>query len=68
MSRIERVETEIKAMSTEELTQFRDWFAEFDAAAWDRQSSATSLPVNSTPWLRRRCTIIRLAALLSFET
>lgn len=37
MSRVEFIEKEIAALSDEELAAFRDWFAEFDAAAWDRQ-------------------------------
>ena len=27
----------VSALSPEELAEFRRWFAEFDAAAWDRQ-------------------------------
>ena len=37
MNRIERVEAEIQDMSPEELAALRAWFAEFDAAEWDRQ-------------------------------
>jgi hypothetical protein len=40
MSRIEQVESEIQRMSSEELAQFREWFAEFDNEAWDRQIEA----------------------------
>jgi hypothetical protein len=40
MSRIERVEGEISKMSPDELKAFRDWFARFDAAAWDDQIDA----------------------------
>ncbi|MGH8754653.1 MAG: hypothetical protein ACREU0_02245 [Burkholderiales bacterium] len=37
MSKVEIVEHQIKAFSAEELAAFRAWFAEFDAAAWDKQ-------------------------------
>jgi hypothetical protein len=37
MSRLESVENEVKQLSAEELRAFREWFAEFDANAWDRQ-------------------------------
>lgn len=37
MSKIEELEQKIQALSPEELAQFRDWFLEFDWAAWDRQ-------------------------------
>jgi hypothetical protein len=37
MSKIEELEQKKKALSPDELAQFRDWFLEFDWAAWDRQ-------------------------------
>jgi hypothetical protein len=37
MSKIERIEQEIHALSFEELAQFRAWFLEYDWAIWDRQ-------------------------------
>ena len=37
MSKVEALEKRISALSAEELSEFRQWFAEFDAAAWDRQ-------------------------------
>ena len=37
MSQIEMLEQTIKKLSPEELTAFRTWFLEFDAAEWDRQ-------------------------------
>jgi hypothetical protein len=37
MSRVESIEKEVAALSAEELAAFREWFAEFDAALWDRQ-------------------------------
>lgn len=37
MSRLESVENEVKQLTVEELRAFRDWFAEFDADAWERQ-------------------------------
>jgi len=37
MSKVESLEKRISALSAEELAEFRQWFAEFDAAVWDRQ-------------------------------
>jgi hypothetical protein len=40
MSRVERLEDDVRSLSTEELRTFRDWFARFDADAWDSQIEA----------------------------
>ena len=40
MSKIEQIEHQVKALSAEELAAFRQWFAVFDADAWDRQFEA----------------------------
>jgi hypothetical protein len=37
MSKLGALEKRGSALSAEELAEFRRWFAEFDAAAWDRQ-------------------------------
>lgn len=37
MGKIDDLERQIQALSMKELAAFRRWFAEFDAAAWDRQ-------------------------------
>jgi hypothetical protein len=37
MSKVEALEAKVSALSPEELAEFRRWFAEFDAQAWDRQ-------------------------------
>ena len=37
MGAVEKLEFLIKSLSREELAQFREWFAEFDAQIWDRQ-------------------------------
>ncbi len=37
MSRVEKIEHDIRDLSLEELRAFRDWFARFDAEAWDAQ-------------------------------
>ena len=37
MSKVELLEKQVEGLSAEELTRFRQWFAEFDALAWDRQ-------------------------------
>jgi hypothetical protein len=37
MGKIENLERLIKELSAKELSKFREWFASFDAEAWDRQ-------------------------------
>ena len=37
MGAVEKIELLIKSLSPEELAQFREWFADFDAQIWDRQ-------------------------------
>ena len=36
-NKVKTLEKEISELSRDELTTFRDWFAKFDADAWDRQ-------------------------------
>lgn len=40
MGAVEKLELLIKSLSPQELAQFREWFAEFDAQIWDRQIEA----------------------------
>jgi hypothetical protein len=37
MTRIQKLEQEIKKLSSSELAAFRKWFQEYDATEWDRQ-------------------------------
>lgn len=37
MSKVQDIEQQVQALSAEELTQFREWFLEFDWAEWDKQ-------------------------------
>jgi len=37
MSKLESIEKKVSGLSADELAEFRQWFAGFDAAAWDRQ-------------------------------
>jgi hypothetical protein len=37
MGNVERTKREVQEFSPEELAVFRQWFAAFDAEAWDRQ-------------------------------
>lgn len=37
MGKVDQIEQQVKALSLEELAQFRAWFLEFDWAEWDRQ-------------------------------
>jgi hypothetical protein len=40
MGKIELLEKQIRELSSEELAELRQWFAEFDAELWDRQMEA----------------------------
>ena len=40
MSKVESIASQIQELSPEELATLRDWFAEYDAEAWDRQMEA----------------------------
>ena len=37
MSAVQQVESSIRELSESELAEFRKWFAEYDANAWDNQ-------------------------------
>jgi len=37
MTRVEKIEQSVKELAGDELAQFREGFAEFDAAKWDEQ-------------------------------
>ena len=37
MTKLEKLEREVRKLSEKELATFRDWFAAFAAAEWDRQ-------------------------------
>ncbi|MBI4984782.1 MAG: hypothetical protein HZC24_05420 [Rhodocyclales bacterium] len=40
MSAVEAIEVAIRELPPNDLAEFRRWFAEFDAAAWDKQIEA----------------------------
>ena len=40
MGKLENIERQIKDLSPQEMTELREWFAAFDAEAWDRQFEA----------------------------
>ena len=40
MRKLEEIEQQIQNLSGTELVEFRKWYAEFDAQAWDRQFEA----------------------------
>ena len=40
MSKVETLEREVEKLSAEELAAFREWFANYDSDAWDRQMEA----------------------------
>ena len=37
MGKLETIEHQVAKLNGVELVQFRDWFAQFDAAIWDQQ-------------------------------
>ena len=37
MTKVEALEREVEKLSLDELAAFRNWFAEYDWKAWDRQ-------------------------------
>jgi len=37
MRKLEEVEEQIRGLSGTDLVEFRKWYAEFDAIAWDKQ-------------------------------
>jgi hypothetical protein len=40
MAKLKDLEREIASLSEEELSEFRRWYAEFDARVWDRELEA----------------------------
>ena len=40
MGKVKNIEHQVEALSPDELASFREWFAAFDAEAWDRQFEA----------------------------
>ena len=40
MGKVEKIEREIQDLSPDEMSELREWFAAFDAEAWDRQFEA----------------------------
>ena len=37
MTKVEQIEHDVRQLTQSELASFRAWFAQFDAASWDRQ-------------------------------
>jgi hypothetical protein len=40
MRKLEEIEEEIRQLSETDLVEFRKWYAQFDAQAWDKQFEA----------------------------
>ena len=40
MGNVEQLESQVRGLNADELKAFRNWFAQFDAEAWDRQIEA----------------------------
>ncbi len=60
MSKIEEIEKEVQGLKPDELEDFRKWFWEFDAEAWDRQFEKDALAGKLDP--------LAEAALKSFKS
>jgi len=43
MTKVKELETRIQDLSPEELAAFREWFAKFDADAWDQEFEADAM-------------------------
>jgi hypothetical protein len=43
MSELEELEKRIRKLSPQDLARFREWFAEFDHALWDRQIESDAM-------------------------
>lgn len=37
MSKVERIEEDVRSLSPDELADFRNWFISYDSALWDKQ-------------------------------
>ena len=40
MNKVEQIEGQVKNLTRDELTIFRNWFAQFDADLWDQEIEA----------------------------
>ena len=40
MTKVKKLESEVRELSPKELADFRKWFVEYDAAAWDAEIAA----------------------------
>jgi len=40
MGKVQGIERQVEALSQQELAEFRDWFAAYDAEVWDRRFEA----------------------------
>jgi hypothetical protein len=40
MNRVETIEEQVQRLSPQKLVSFREWFARYDADAWDKQFDA----------------------------
>jgi hypothetical protein len=45
MGQLEKIERQIMNLSRKKMAELREWFAAFDAEAWDRQFEITTHPV-----------------------
>jgi hypothetical protein len=52
MSQVEHIEGQVKSLSLDEVKDFRDWFARYDAEVWDDPIEADSKLCFNAPLCR----------------
>jgi len=62
---VKELEDAVQRLSPADLDQFREWFAEFDAAVWDRQMEEDVAAGRSTRWQTKPSMISAPAVALS---
>ena len=67
MSKVKRIERQVQDLSPEELTEFREWFLEFDWQVWDRRSNETLKPGSLIPLPKKHFASTRRARPSPFE-
>ena len=65
MSSLNEIEDAVLRLTPAELDAFRAWFAEFDAATWDRQMEVMSL---RDAWMRSRTKPSRICGRVAAQT
>ena len=56
MSKVEEIERAIQQLSSDDLSEFRAWFATFDAEVWDREFDEDVQAGRLDAWLKKPST------------